>query len=59
MAARYRMTFEFFDTEDQAQVFCNRENTNSYIRKHHKAHYTPWSSQNGREHKFVAWYATK
>lgn len=59
MAKRYRKTFKFFDTEKQAQTFCDTENTNSYIRKKHAAHYTPWSSQDGTENKFVAWYATK
>ena len=59
MAKRYRMTFKFFDTEEQAKTFCNNENLNYYIRKNHTAHYTPWVSQDGRENKFVAWYATK
>ena len=59
MAKRYRMTFEFFDTEDQAKIFCGNENLNNYIRKNHTAHYTPWSSQDGKENKYVAWYATK
>lgn len=56
MARRYRKTFQFFDTEEQAQVFCDKENQNYYIRKHHKASYTPWNSADGKEHKFVAWY---
>lgn len=59
MARRYITTFQFFDTEDQAREFCNRENMNRYIKQHHKAHYTPWSSKDGRENKFVAWYVTK
>lgn len=59
MARRYKMTFTFFDTEEQAQIFCSKENSNSYIRKNHPAHYTPWNSQDGKENKFVAWYATK
>lgn len=56
MARRYKTTFQFFDTENQAQEFCDKENQNYYIRKHHKASYTPWSSTDGKEHKFVAWY---
>ena len=28
----------------------------AYVRKKYKAHYTPWSSQDGIENKFVAWY---
>lgn len=59
MAKRYRMTFEFFDTKEQAEKFCDEENKDYYIRKHHPAHYTPWSSSDGTEHKFLAWYATK
>lgn len=56
---RYRKTFKFFDTEEEAKVFCDGENSCSYIRKHHPAHYTPWVSQDGTERKFIAWYATK
>lgn len=60
MAARYkyRTTFDFFDTEEQAQVFCDKENKSAspYVRKKYPAHYTPWSSQDGKEHKFIAWY---
>ena len=59
MARRYRTTFEFFDTENQAIAFCSKENQNSYIKKNHTAHYTPWSSQDGSENKFIAWYVTK
>lgn len=56
---RYRKTFEFFETEDQAKMFCNNENVNKYIKKHHPAHYTSWSSSDGKENKFVAWYSVK
>ena len=59
MAKRYRKTFQFFDTEDQAKVFCSNQNKNSYIKKHHPASYTSWSSQDGKENKFIAWYAEK
>ena len=55
MARRYKRTFKFLDTEIQAQTFCNNENANSYINNHHKASYTPWSSRDGKENKFVAW----
>lgn len=57
--ARYRKTFKFCETENEAKRFCESENKNRYIRKHHPAHYTPWSSQDGKEHKFIAWYFTK
>lgn len=51
-------TFEFTKTEEQAINLCNRINKrqNYYMRKHHPAHYTPWSSQNGKEHLFVVFY---
>lgn len=59
MSKRYSRTFKFFDTEKQAQEFCNTENANAYIRKYHTANYTPWQSADGRENKFVAWYSVK
>lgn len=61
MKARYKRTFNFYDTEEQAKEFCDNMNNNSnyYVRKNHKAIYTPWSSQDGKENKFVAWYSTK
>lgn len=57
--SRYKLTFKFFDTEKEAMLFCQYENLNSYIKKHHPAHYTTWSSQDGTENKFIAWYATR
>jgi hypothetical protein len=51
--------FKFFDTEEQVKSFCDYENLNRYIKKHHPAHYTPWSSSDGKEIKFIAWYAVK
>ena len=59
MGTRYKKTFEFFDKEEQAQAFCDRENTNSYIRKNHKASYTSWTNEDNTENKFIAWYVTK
>lgn len=55
---RYRKIFEFCGTEEQAQALCANINANAtrYMRKKHPAHYTPWSSQDGKEHKFVVWY---
>ena len=55
---RYRKTFEFFDTEEQARAFCDKQNAlaSIYVRRKYKAHYTPWSSQDGTENKFIAWY---
>lgn len=46
---RYRRTFQFFDTEEQAQRFIKS-------RGRRKANYTPWTSEDGKEHAFVVWY---
>lgn len=59
MAKRYRRTFKFFNTEEQAKVFCDNENLNSYVRKNHKAYYTHWNSLDGTENKYLAWYVIK
>lgn len=56
MARRYQYGFQFFDSEAAAKAFCAECNCNPYIRRKHPAHYTPWSSSDGKEHKFVAWY---
>ena len=56
MARRYRKTFDFVDTEEEAKAFCATQNKNRYLRKNHPAHYTPWVSQDGKEQKFVVWY---
>lgn len=59
MAQRYRLTFEFCDTADQALAICNKANENRYLRKNHPAKITPWTSKDGSERKFIAWYYTK
>lgn len=59
MAKRYRWTFKIVETEDQAKRLCNIENKNEYIRKNHKAHYTPRSDSKGNEHGFVVWYVIR
>lgn len=59
MAARYRRTFTFVDTEEQAIAFCNKENKNRYIRQHHKATYILWTSKDGLTYKYIVWYVTK
>ncbi len=58
MAARYTYMFKFFDTEDEAKVFCNRQNANasSYIRKNKPAHYNSWHNEDGTENAFIAWF---
>lgn len=61
MARRYRNTFQFFDTEKEARNFCDKRNKISsyYVKKNHKSFYTPWSSSDGSENKFIAWFETK
>lgn len=53
-----RKTFKFVDTEQEAIELCKliQHNQNSYRKMYHKPSYTPWTSQDGREHKFVVWY---
>lgn len=55
---KYRYTFDFFETEDQAKAFCDGINAEAslYARKRYPAHYTPWNSADGTEHLFIAWY---
>lgn len=57
MARKFKKWFEFFDTEAEAIAFCDRENrTGSYYKRtHYKAIYTPWTSLDGTEHKYIAW----
>lgn len=54
-----RKTFEFVDTEEEAIEMCKtiQRNQNSYRKMYHQPNYTPWTSQNRKEHKFVVWYA--
>lgn len=59
MAKRYSRAFQFVDTEDQAKALCDSKNSNNYIRRNHKAHYTPWTSKDKTESKYVVWYATR
>ena len=53
-----RLTFQFVDTEEQAKELCAniQRNQNSYRKKFYKPNYTPWTSQDGKEHLFVVWY---
>lgn len=54
-----RKTFEFVDTEEEAISTCKtiQKHQNSYRKQFHKPSYTPWTSSDGKEHKFVVWYA--
>lgn len=55
---RLKLNFTFTDTETAAIKFCDNfnKNTSYYIRKNKPAHYTPWSSPDRNEHKFICWY---
>lgn len=54
---KYNPRFYFVDTEAEAAKACETENNRGtyYKRKHHTAHYTPWTSADGKEHKFIVW----
>jgi hypothetical protein len=51
-------TFEFKDTEEEAKELCSwiRKHQSAYMNKHHAPRYTDWTSENGKEYKFVVWY---
>ena len=53
-----RLTFEFKATEDEAIRYCEMINKEQsyYMRKHHPAHYTRWSAQDGSFNGFVCFY---
>ena len=55
---KYRYTFEFATTEEQAKAICDRVNKQYtyYMRKHHKAHYTQYKPKPDSEPEFVVWY---
>lgn len=44
-------SFRFFDTEEQARAFEER------VEPHLRGAVTPWHSQDGTEHKWIAWYS--
>ena len=58
MNKKYQFTFEFRETEEQAQALCDLVNKNytPYMRKHYKAHFTPWQSKDGTENLFICFY---
>lgn len=58
MNKKYQLWFEFRNTEKEAQTLCDLVNKNytPYMRKNHKAHYTPWQSKDGTENLFICWY---
>ena len=55
---KYYKTFEFCNTEQEAQTMCENINRTAtrHIRMKHPAHYTPWSSTDGKDHKFIVWF---
>jgi len=62
MRGRYRLTFEFADTEREARAEVIRINAHCtrYIRTHKPAHYTPWEARDAQgrvtESKYIVWY---
>lgn len=55
---KYNKTFKFCNTEQEAREMCESINraATRYIRTKRPAHYTPWSSADGKEHKFIVWF---
>jgi hypothetical protein len=55
---KYRLTYQFCDTEAQAQELTKQLNKNGtyYVRKNKPAHFTPWESLDGKEKAFIVWY---
>lgn len=56
---RYRLTFEFTETEEKAIELCKRLNDRAtrYIRTHKPAHYTPWQANSNTDPMhFIVWY---
>lgn len=57
---RYRLTFEFTETREQAQALCDKINAGYtyYMRKNNPAHFTPWKASDGdSKYNFVVWYS--
>lgn len=48
---RHQETFHFVDTEEQGRKFVEQRR-----KQRRKAWYTPWSSADGKESKFIVWY---
>lgn len=56
---KYWLTFEFFDTEEQAETACDTifDGYTAYLKRSKKRpHWSPWDSLDGREHKYLVWY---
>lgn len=55
---KYRLTFQFKETMEEAQTFCEQINKamSYYMRKNKPAHFTPWRSQDGTKNLFLCWY---
>lgn len=59
---RYRLTFDFTETEAQAKALCDRLNARAtrYIKTKKPAHFTPWEARdrqgNVTEQKYIVWY---
>jgi hypothetical protein len=52
------MDFIFLETEEEAIVACANFNhwATPYCRRKHPAHYTPWTSQDGTQHRFIVFF---
>lgn len=54
---KHRLSFNLFETSEQAQKFCDAENKSgtAYKKTHRRAHFTPYTTGDGGR-GFVAWY---
>ncbi|MBQ2183728.1 MAG: hypothetical protein II399_03755 [Lachnospiraceae bacterium] len=57
----YKKVFAFVDTEKDAKFLCEsiKKFSSSYVKKKYPPSYTPWTSSDGKEKKFVVWYHVK
>lgn len=48
-------SFQFYDTEAEAQAAADAWNAHHPTARKHQAHVTPWSSADGTEKKWICW----
>ena len=57
---KYYLSFKFCDTEGDAQTMINSYNAYAtrWQKKRYPGHVTEWKSEDGMEHKWIAWYSS-
>lgn len=55
---KYRLSYKTFSTEQEAQTFCDIENSRgtTYKKQNKKANFNKWKPQPDSKTYFVAWY---